>query len=62
MGFSDTPSSAHRSDASRPDGPGPGEEVPDPAPRAPRPSSVWRTAMVGLSALTVAVALVVAFV
>ncbi|MEW1778535.1 hypothetical protein [Streptomyces sp. NPDC086777] len=61
MGPSDTSSFAQLPDACRLDGPRPGEDVPDPAPPAP-PSPVWRTAMVGLSALTVVVALVVAFV
>ncbi|MER5794396.1 hypothetical protein [Streptomyces sp. NPDC001980] len=62
MGLSDTPSFAQLSDAYWLDSPHLGEGVPDPAPPAPPPSFGWRTAMVGLSALTVAVALVVAFV
>ncbi|WP_089102553.1 hypothetical protein [Streptomyces hyaluromycini] len=62
MGLSDTPSFAQLSDAYWLDSPHLGGHVPDPAPPAPAPGSAWRTAMVGLSALTVAVALVVAFV
>ena len=62
MGLSDTPSFARPSDACGPDSPHLHERVPDPAPPGPQPCFAWRTAMVGLSALTVAVALVVAFV
>ncbi|MER6082640.1 hypothetical protein [Streptomyces sp. NPDC001833] len=62
MGLSDTPPSAQLSDACRPDSRHPDGRVPDPPPPGPAPGFVWRTAMVGLSALTVAVALVVAFV
>ncbi|MER7183344.1 hypothetical protein ABT404_28380 [Streptomyces hyaluromycini] len=62
MGLSDTPSFAQLSDAYWLDSPHLGGHVPDPAPPGPAPGSAWRTAMVGLSALTVAVALVVAFV
>ncbi|MFD4510517.1 hypothetical protein [Streptomyces sp. NPDC058457] len=62
MGLSDTPSSAQLSDAYRLDSPHLGGRAPDPAPPGPAPGFTWRTAMVGLSALTVAIALVVAFV
>ncbi|MFK0158997.1 hypothetical protein ACIQVK_43880 [Streptomyces sp. NPDC090493] len=62
MGLSDSPPFAQLSDAYWLDSPHLGEDVPDPAPPGPPPSFAWRTAMVGLSALTVAIALVVAFV
>ncbi|MFF7474060.1 hypothetical protein [Streptomyces sp. NPDC008092] len=61
MGLSDIPPFAQLSDAYWLDSPHLGE-APGPPPPAPPPSFAWRTAMVGLSALTVAVALVVAFV
>ncbi|MFD8816882.1 hypothetical protein ACFV23_36700 [Streptomyces sp. NPDC059627] len=60
MGPSDTPPFAQLSDAYWLDSPHLDGFDPDPPP--PAPGFAWRTAMVGLSALTVAVALVVAFV
>ncbi|MET9087028.1 hypothetical protein ACIPX0_45025 [Streptomyces sp. NPDC090075] len=62
MGLSDIPSFAQLSDAYWLDSPHLGEHTPDPAPPQPPPGSPWRTAMVGLSALTIAVALIVALV
>ncbi|MEV7386854.1 hypothetical protein [Streptomyces sp. NPDC091215] len=68
MGLSDTPSFVQLSDAYWLDSPHLAERAPDPAPPTPVPLSVpppgfpWRTAMVGLSALTVALALVMALV
>jgi hypothetical protein len=62
MGLSDTPSFVQLCDAYWLDSPHLGEHALDPAPPAPPPRFAWRTAMVGLSALTVAVALVVALV
>ncbi|GGN21268.1 hypothetical protein [Streptomyces fuscichromogenes] len=62
MGPSDTPSFARLSDAYWLDSPHLDGHVPDPVPPGPPPRFGWRTAMVGLSALTVAVALVVALV
>lgn len=62
MGLSDTPSFAQLSDAYWLDSCHLGEHDPGPAPPGPPPCFAWRTAMVGLSALTVAVALVVALV
>ncbi|MEU9455533.1 hypothetical protein [Streptomyces sp. NPDC048277] len=60
MGLSDTPSFVQLSDAYWLDSPHLGERAPDPGPPAPRPRLGWRTAMVGLSAVTVVVALVMA--
>ncbi|RPE37438.1 hypothetical protein EDD90_0278 [Streptomyces sp. Ag109_O5-1] len=66
MGLSDTPSFVQLSDAYWLDSPHLAESAPDPAPPTPVPvpptGFPWRTAMVGLSALTVAVALVMALV
>ncbi|MFJ9708889.1 hypothetical protein [Streptomyces sp. NPDC101234] len=74
MGLSDTPSFVQLSDAYWLDSPHLAERAPDPAPPAPTPTPTlvpvsvpspgfpWRTAMVGLSALTVALALVMALV
>jgi hypothetical protein len=62
MGLSDIPPFAQLSDAYWLDSPHLDGHVPDPPPPTPAPGFAWRTAMVGLSALTVAVALLVAFV
>ncbi|MFE2061333.1 hypothetical protein ACFXDH_02875 [Streptomyces sp. NPDC059467] len=70
MGLSDTPSFVQLSDAYWLDSPHLAERATDPAPPTPVPVPVpvpspgfpWRTAMVGLSALTVALALVMALV
>ncbi|MFD8717504.1 hypothetical protein ACFV2H_05590 [Streptomyces sp. NPDC059629] len=66
MGLSDTPSFVQLSDAYWLDSPHLAQNVPEPAPptavAVPPPGFPWRTAMVGLSALTVAVALVMALV